>query len=116
MVRCGWLALSCVLGLMAVTVLADNVKTTDGRSFTGLIVRDDDSGIVIDAMIHGIRSRITLAKGQIASTVKEALPDGFFDSPKPATRPTPVAAAALPPAALDHEAHAQLDKLKEEIE
>ncbi len=58
-------------GLYTIAAQADTVKTTDGRTFAGLIVSDDETGVTIDAMLHGIRGKITLARSDVASVVKD---------------------------------------------
>jgi len=72
---------SCVVLCFAATVAgADEVVLTNGRSFTGTIVKEDDREIVIESR----GGKLTFARSQIASVKKAPLA-----APDPAPAPSP---------------------------
>jgi hypothetical protein len=76
-----------VLALLSDVVVADTVHMKDGRSFQGVIVSQDESAVVLDTMVSGIRaSGLTLTMDQIERIEKGEVPDGFF-SVEPAPPP-----------------------------
>lgn len=75
------LLLSCVS-----VVSADRVQMKDGRLFEGKILSDGREALVIDAMIVGIRGKVTLKKAEIDWYEEKPLPEGFFDKKQHADR------------------------------
>lgn len=74
--------MALVLLSCASFVSADLVQMNDGRLFEGKILSDDRETLVIDAMIVGIRGKITLKKAEIEWYEEMPLPEGFFDERK----------------------------------
>ena len=77
--------MALVLLSCAKFVSADLVQMNDGRLFEGKILSDERETLVIDAMIGGIRGKITLKHAEIAWYEEMPLPEGFFDQQKTET-------------------------------
>jgi len=83
--------------VLAFPAVADVVILKDGRQFEGRIVRDDPTGVEIDAVISTIRTQLTLSHDQIESIERGELPEGFFDPPR--TPDSALNPSDLPPGA-----------------
>ena len=71
-----------LMGMVSIGV-ADEVRMKDGRAFTGKIVSQSDSKTVIDTMIAGIRTRLTLEAKEIDAHETKPLPKEFFGPEEP---------------------------------
>ncbi|MCA9292475.1 MAG: hypothetical protein KDA20_01535 [Phycisphaerales bacterium] len=82
-------AVLCALGATARIAQADRVIMTDGTVHQGLIVVETDAAIVLDTMVNGERTKITIDPYDVKNVERKPLPRGFFgaDDPAPAQAP-----------------------------
>ncbi len=75
--------LTAGLGLagFAAPLQADTVSLTDGRSFQGKILTDNEQTVRIDTMVIGIRTKISFPKSEVSKITNAPLPANFFAPP-----------------------------------
>lgn len=83
-----------VLCLIPTAARGDVILMNDGRRFEGKIMSETAHDVVIDTVVNKIRLKMTLARVQVVSITREAVPDNFFDSPSPTRAPSAPSAPA----------------------
>jgi len=64
--------------VLSAVAWADVVAMKDGRRWEGEVLGQTDGQLTIDAMIAGIRARLTLPRAEVASVALEPLPTDFY--------------------------------------
>jgi hypothetical protein len=81
--------IAIALILLSNVAVSDTVRMKDGRSFEGMVVSQDESSVVIDTMVSGIRApSLRLSVNEIEEVQTGPVSDGFFNtepSPPPRT-------------------------------
>jgi ATP-dependent protease ClpP protease subunit len=74
------LLLASSLGLLSLapTLRADTVDLTDGRTFQGKILVDNDQTVRIETMVIGIHTKVSFPKSEVAKVTTAPLPANFF--------------------------------------
>jgi hypothetical protein len=64
------------------TLHADIVILYNGKWYEGVIKEETQDKVVIDALVSGIRTELTLERRNVTSIERKPLPDGFFGGKK----------------------------------
>lgn len=72
-----------IVALLAWTARADVIDMTDGRQFEGEIIAESETQVTIDAMVAGIRAKLTLPKTQVRKITAQPVPSDFFEPKAP---------------------------------
>ncbi len=90
MVRHLLLIVALILASTASRTDADRIHMTDGAVHEGVVVAELNSSIVLDTVIRGVRTKLTLDMYDVDRIERMPVPDGFFgeDAP-PDTTTTP---------------------------
>jgi hypothetical protein len=75
-----FLVAALTVSTLATPAFADQVDLSDGRSFQGKVLTDNDQIVRIDAMVIGIRTKISFPRSEVAKVTTAPLPADFFNA------------------------------------
>ncbi len=76
--------------------IADTITLLNGEVVKGRIVKRSEGEIVVDTMVHNVRTQRKVFSSEVKELVEEPVPDDFFAHPAKAAQSPPNASAAAP--------------------